>query len=77
MPENYSGNGSFESLLEKDSSTTIHVKNLTVMLTEMFKTKNHQNPEFMRKVFPLHKNSYNLRYNNEFLQPKVKMVSYG
>ena len=43
----------------------------------MFKTKNHQNPDFMRKVFPLRNNSYNLRYNNEFLQPKVKTVSYG
>jgi len=30
---------SFESLLKKDSSSTIHVKNLKVMLTEMFKTK--------------------------------------
>ena len=31
----------------------------------------------MREVFSLRKNSYNLRYNNEFLQPKVKTVSYG
>lgn len=44
-------NSSFESLLKKDSSTTIHVKNLKVMLTEMFKTKNFQNPDFMREVF--------------------------
>ena len=64
--------------VKKDSFTTIHVKNLRVMLTEMFKTiKNYQNPDFMREVFPLRNNSYNLRYNNEFLQPKVKMVSYG
>ena len=68
---------SFESLLKKDSSTTIHVKNLKVMLSEMFKTKTYQNPDFMREVFPLRNNSYNLRYNNEFLQPKVKTVSYG
>ena len=34
-------NSSFQSLLEKDSSTTIHVKNLKVMLTEIFKTKNY------------------------------------
>jgi len=70
-------NSSFESLLEKDSSTTIHVKNLKVMLTELFKTKNYQNSDFMREVYPLRNNSYNLRYNNEFLQPKVKAVSYG
>ena len=70
-------NSSFESLLKKDSSTTIYVKNLKVMLTEMFKTKNYQNPDFMRGVFPLRNNSYNLRYNNVFLQPKVETVSYG
>ena len=70
-------NSSFESLLRKDSSTTIHVKSLKVMLTEMFKTKNYQNPDFMREVFPFHNNSYNLRHNNEFMQPKVKTVSYG
>ena len=68
---------SFKSLLEKDLSTTIHVKNLKVMLTEMFKTKNYQNVDFMREVFPLRNNSYNLRYSNEFLQPKVKTVSCG
>ena len=46
-------NSSFESLLKKDSSSTVHVKNLKVMLTEMLKTKNFQNPDFMREVFPL------------------------
>ena len=68
---------SFESLLEKDSSKTIHVKNLKVMLPKMFKTKNCQNPDFMREVNPLRNNTYKLRYNNKFLQPKVKTVSYG
>ena len=42
---------SFESQLEKDSSTTFHTKNLEMMCTEMFKTKNCQNPDFMRKAF--------------------------
>ena len=70
-------NPSFESLLEKESSTTIHFKNLKAMLNEMLKTKNHQNIDFMREVFPLRNNSYNLEENNEFLQPKVKTVSYG
>ena len=68
---------SFGSLLEKDSSTTIHIKNLKVMLTEMFKTKIIKTPISWGKFSPLRNNSYNLRYNNEFLQPKVKMVSYA
>ena len=46
------------------------------MLTEMFKTKSSQNPECMLKVFHFFNNHYILRYNNEFLQPKVKTISY-
>ena len=29
----------FEKLLEKDSSVTIHVKNLRILATELYKTK--------------------------------------
>ena len=36
-------NSSFESLLEEDASRTNHVKNLKVMLTEMFKPKKRSN----------------------------------
>ena len=68
---------SFESLFEKDACTTIFVKNLKVMLTEMFKTKNGQNPAFVQEFFPLRNNHYSLRYNNGFLQLKVKMIPSG
>ena len=47
------------------------------MLTEIFKTKNGLNPEFMLEVFHPRNNHYNLRNNNESLQLKVKMISYG
>ena len=67
-------NSSFESLLKKIHLQLSMPKILKVILTEMFKTKNYQNPDFIREVFPLRNNSYNLRYNNEFLQPKVKTV---
>ena len=62
--------------VRKRCLTTIHVSNLKVMLTEMFKTKNHESPEFMKEVFPLRSTHYILKYNNEFLSPKVKTISY-
>ena len=46
------------------------------MLTDMFKTKNGLSSESMVEVFPLRNKHYSLRNDNEFLQPKVKMISY-
>ena len=70
-------NSSFESLLEKDASTKIPAKNWKLMLTEIFKAKNDQNPEFILQASPLRNNHYSLRYNKEFLETKVKTISYG
>ena len=42
---------SFESLLEKDGSVTIHQKNVLLLMTEMFKTTNNLNPSFMDEIF--------------------------
>ena len=42
---------SFESLLEKDRSVTIHQKNVQLLMTEMFKTINNLNPSFMDEIF--------------------------
>ena len=44
---------SFEELLEKDNSVSIHHKNLHVLATEMFKVHIKSSPEIMQEVFPL------------------------
>ena len=69
----------YSELLQKDCAVTIHTKNLQILMTEMYKTKNELNPLFMQEIF--RENTlfprYNLRSNNEFTQPRVRSVSNG
>ena len=37
----------FEDLLDRDKSKTIHKKNPEILLTEDYRTINHLNPEYM------------------------------
>ena len=46
-------------------------------MTEMYKTKNGLNPLFMQEIFCENAIHYNLRNNNEFVQPRVKSVNNG
>ena len=69
---------SFEELLEKDNSVSIHHKNLHVLATEMFKVHIKSSPEIMQEVFPLKEQvHYNLRTQTDFEIPHVKTVNYG
>ena len=67
----------FSELLQKDCAVTIHTKNLQMLMTEMYKTKNGLNPSFMQEMFRENTTHYNLRNNNEFTQPRVRSVSNG
>ena len=42
---------SFNTLLEKNTSVTIHTKNLQNLMIEIFKTKENINPPFMKELF--------------------------
>ena len=42
---------SFEDLLEKDNSVSIHHKNLQALAIEMFKVHTKTSPEIMQEVF--------------------------
>ena len=68
---------SFSTLLERDTSVTIHTKNLQILITEMFKTKENLGPPFMKEIFRERNITYNLRHNNEFMLPRAKIVTYG
>ena len=64
-------------LLGKDCAVTIHTKNLQLLMIEMYKAKNWLNPSFMQDIFCENAAHYNLRNNNQFVQPRVKSVSNG
>ena len=43
----------------------------------MYKTRNDLNPSFMQEIFCENESHYNLRNNNEFVQPRVRSVGNG
>ena len=69
---------SFNALLEKDCSVSIHERNIKILAIEIFKvSKNPAQPQ-MHDVFKLKDQAqYNLRYNSLFCRPLVKSVYKG
>ena len=75
---------SFEELLERDGSITIHHQNIHSLATEMFKVVTGVAPSFMEKVFNIHPNhnsqnvSAGTRKNPHFYNPNnPKKVNNG
>ena len=54
----------FKELLEKHNSVTVHVKNLQVLVTEMYKVQNNCSPEIMNKAFPINETIYEYDVRN-------------
>ena len=68
---------SFEKLLEKDGSVTIHTRNLQTLATEMFKVDKNLSPPIIADLFHVRQNNYNLRHDSYFAIPNVKSVYHG
>ena len=69
---------SFEDLLEKDNSVSIHNKNLQALAIEMYKIHTKTSPEIMQEIFLVkEKGNYNLRNQSDFVVPQDKDVNYG
>ena len=68
----------FEQLLTKDGAFTVHERNIQILLTEMFKTKNRLEPHLLQGIFEV--NEYDgplLRNSKYFKRPNVNTVRYG
>ena len=68
---------SFENLLKKDNSVSIHHRNIQALATEMFKVKNNIAPEIMTDVFAPKVSPSDLRNNNSFKRRRVNSVWRG
>ena len=69
---------SFNELLERDGSYTTHVRNIQILLTEMFKAKNKLDPSLLRDIFQ--ESNYEgptLRNSKYFARPNVNTHKYG
>ena len=61
----------FEQLLEKDSSVSIHTRNLRLLAIEMFKVNKDLAPTIINDLFPLKETSnYNLIHKPFFMIPR-------
>ena len=67
---------SFDDLLIKDHSITIHESNIQALAVEIYKTQNGLNPIFMKDIFCSPQHGYNTR-KKIFSYPNPKTVSYG
>ena len=70
-------NVTFSELLSKDISVTIHQRNLQVLATEIFKTKNELSPKIMEEIFTFENVDYDLRNNTSLKIGNLKTVYYG
>ena len=67
----------FQELLNKDNSFSIHHRNLQVLATKLFKIPRVLSPEILREIFVFKASSYNLRRNNNFEKRQVHSIYHG
>ena len=69
---------SFEELLSKDKSVTVHQRNLQILATEMYKILNGLSPDIMQGIFETKSNHYNTRNAcQHFPQKMLKQLDMG
>ena len=68
---------SFNELIQKDNSVTVHTRNIQLLAVEMYKIKNNISPNYIIEMFPKSDSSYNLRNTNDFNRPMVNTVFMG
>ena len=69
---------SFTELLNKDSSVSIHIRNIQRLAIELLKFYNVLSPPLMNNIFNLREeNPYNLRHVSEFSRPMINSVYHG
>ena len=68
----------FEELLEKDKSFTIHHRNIQYLATEMYKLRNCQKDSGLADIVKFNENSHiTLRKKSDFEIPRIKTEWYG
>ena len=67
----------FEQLLDKDNTVTIHHRNLQKLATEMYKIQNNLSPKFMKEIFHKQIPSYSLRTEKIWESRNYRTVYWG
>ena len=67
----------FKALLEIDNAVTIHVRNIQLLMTEIFKTQHSLNPTFMKEIFIPKNNQYALRNEQPIKLLRPRTTTFG
>ena len=67
----------FQLLLEREHSVSIHHRNLQTLTTEMFKISNKLSLEIVKEIFQERIVPYNLSSSNSFTSRQVNSVYHG
>ena len=67
----------FQELLDRDKSVSVHHSNIRKLAIEIFKVKNNLSPEILSDVFEIVDSSYYLRKDTVFKKRNVRTVRYG
>ena len=69
---------SFEDLLQKDGSVSIHHRNFRTLAVELFKVFKDLSPVIFAEAFSVRQQSqYNMRNYSYFAMPRAKTVNHG
>ena len=66
----------FQELLDKDKSVSVHHKNIQVLATEIYKTVNGLAPTIMNSIFETKDIEYNLTNKINFKSCRINSVRY-
>ena len=67
----------FQELLTKDASVSIHHRNLQTLAAEIYKYLHDLSPKIMGEVFNLNEVNYNLRTDTHFAGGNIRTTQYG
>ena len=68
---------SYDTLLKKVNSTTIHLNRLRLIASETFKCIHNLFPEYLQSLVKVKFSTYNFRYSNILETPQVRTTRYG
>ena len=63
-------------MLEKDSSASIHIRNLQILATEIFKTRNNLSPPIVQNIFRTIEPAYSLRRDIQTQRYGIESLTY-
>ena len=66
----------FQTLLNENKETSVHLRNLQFLMTEIYKIKNNYAPPIMHHLFQFRENTFNLRNFREIATHNKKTSNY-